>query len=237
MTSDSPLRVEDHASVRVLVLDRPERRNALTRDLLEALLDALDSSAHEPTVKVVVLTGRGGVFSSGVDLKDPRATDGPPYPEVLHRLAATVRAVPKPVLAAIEGYAYGAGLALALAADIRLAHPAARLAEAYIRIGRYPGGGDAVLLPRVVSTSHALRMLWTGDDVLAADAVAFGLIDELHDNPLAAALELAASLAAKPEEPLALVKRAVYELRSLPLGEALAASLRFAQGTHEAVGE
>ncbi len=237
MSDYAPLRMDDHGPVRVLTLDRPERRNALTRDLLEQLIDALDSAAREPAVRVVVLIGAGGVFSSGVDLKDPRATDGAPYPEVLHHLAASVRAVPKPVLAAIEGFAYGAGLALALAADIRIAHPEARLAEAYIRIGRYPGGGDAVLLPRIVGASRALRMLWTGDDVRGREALAWGLVDELHDDPLAAALALADTLAAKPEEPLALVKQAVYDLRSLPLDDALAASLRFARGTHQSGSE
>jgi len=234
MSDSKPLRIDSSGFTRVLTLDRPDRRNALTRDLLEQLIDALHSASIDPSVRVVLLTGSGGSFSSGVDLKDPRATDGPPYPEVLHRLAATVRAVPKPVLAAIEGYAYGAGLAFALAADIRLAHPDARLAEAYIRIGRYPGGGDAVMLPRLVGTSRALRMLWTGQDVLGADALAWGLVDELHDDPRAAALSLAETLGAMPEEPLALVKHAVYGLRSLPFDDALTESLRFARGQDKA---
>lgn len=231
MSADAPpdpLAVDDHGGVRVLTLDRPERRNALSRDLLEQLIAAMEEAAASERVRVVVVTGRGGTFSSGVDLKDPRAGDGPPYPHVLHALARTVRAVPKPVIAAIEGYAFGAGLALALAADLRFAHPDAQLAEAYIRIGRYPGGGDAVLLPRIVGASRALRMLWSGDAVSGRDALSFGLVDEVHDDPLAAALAFAATLAEKPPAPLALVKRAVHELRELPLDDALEASLRLA---------
>src|SRR5258708_126876 len=95
----------------------------------------------------------------------PPISEGPPFAEVLHGLAGAIRALEKPVIAAVQGYAYGAGLSLALACDIRIVAPDAQLCEAYIRIGRYSGGGDTVMLPRAVGTGRALRMLWSGDAI------------------------------------------------------------------------
>ena len=232
-TNDAPLLVELDDGVLSIRLNRPARKNALTRELIALLRAAVDRAGDE--VRAVVIAGNGATFSSGVDLNDPAILDGPPFAEVLHGLANAVRACNKPVIAAVQGYAYGAGLSLALASDIRIVAPDAQLCEAYIRIGRYSGGGDTVMLPRVVGTGRALRMLWSGDSISGSDALAIGLADELADDPPAAALELARKIATKNPTAIAATKRAVYETATLAWPDALARSIEFAIQQHGTV--
>ena len=233
--TDAPLLTQLDDGVLSLVLNRPERKNALTRGLLTALREAIDGAAADDEVRAVVISGNGATFSSGVDLNDAAILDGPPFPEVLHGLAAAIRALDKPVIAAVQGYAYGAGLSLALASDIRIVAPNAQLCEAYIRIGRYSGGGDTVMLPRVVGTGQALRLLWSGESISGERAVAIGLADDLADDPPAAARELAHTIASKNPTAIAITKRAVYETASMPWADALARSIEFALEQHSTV--
>ena len=111
---------------------------------------------------------------------------------------------------------------------IRFVAPNAQLAEAYIRIGRYSGGGDTVMLPRLIGTSQALRLFWTGDAVSGEEALAIGLADELADDPLDAAMALAGTLTTKNPTALALTKRAVYDTAALPFADALQRSIEIA---------
>ena len=231
--TESSLLTERTDGVLSIVLNRPERKNALTRELIASLRAALDSADDE--VRAVVISGNGKTFSSGVDLNDPAILDGPPFAEVLHGLAGAVRALAQPVIAAVQGYAYGAGLSLALASDIRIVAPDAQLCEAYIRIGRYSGGGDTVMLPRVVGTGQALRMLWSGDAISGAHALTIGLADELADDPVAAAMDLARKIAEKNPSAIAVTKRAVYETASMSWTDALAHSLELALLQHGTV--
>jgi enoyl-CoA hydratase/carnithine racemase len=231
--SDSPVLTELIDGVLSIKLNRPERKNALTRELITMLRAALDNADDD--VRAVVISGNGATFSSGVDLNDPGILDGPPFAEVLHGLARAVRALDKPVIAAVQGYAYGAGLSLALASDIRIVAPTAQLCEAYIRIGRYSGGGDTVMLPRTVGTGRALRLLWSGDSISGEQALAIGLADELADDPPAAAMELAAKIAGTNPSAIALTKRAVYETASLSWDDALDRSIELAVLQHSTV--
>jgi len=234
-STDSVLLHSHDDGVLSLVLNRPERKNALTRELLAALRSAIDGAATDDDIRAVVISGNRATFSSGVDLNDPAIADGPPFPEVLHGLAGAIRALAKPVIAAVQGYAYGAGLSLALASDIRIVAPEAQLCEAYIRIGRYSGGGDTVMLPRIVGTGQALRLLWSGDSISGERAVAIGLADELADDPPAAARELARVIAGKNPTAIAITKRAVYETASMPWADALARSIELALEQHSTV--
>lgn len=231
--TEVPLLVELDEGVLSIRLNRPSRKNALTRELIALLRAALDSA--EDDVRAVVISGNGATFSSGVDLNDPAILDGPPFAEVLHGLAQAVRAFDRPVIAAVQGYAYGAGLSLALASDIRIVAPDAQLCEAYIRIGRYSGGGDTVMLPRVVGTGRALRMLWSGDSISGTDALAIGLADELADDPPQAALELARKIAARNPTAIAATKRAVYETATMAWPDAMARSIEHATQQHSTV--
>ncbi|MEO5839128.1 MAG: enoyl-CoA hydratase/isomerase family protein [Acidimicrobiales bacterium] len=230
---DAPLLTENIDGVLSIKLNRPERKNALTRELITLLRAALDTAGDD--VRAIVISGNGATFSSGVDLNDPAILDGPPFAEVLHGLARAVRACDKPVIAAVEGYAYGAGLSLALASDIRIVAPTAQLCEAYIRIGRYSGGGDTVMLPRAIGTGRALRLLWSGDSISGEQALAIGLADELADDPPAAAMELASKIAGKNPSAIALTKRAVYETASLSWDDALERSIELALRQHSTV--
>jgi enoyl-CoA hydratase/carnithine racemase len=232
-TNDVPLLVELDDGVLSIRLNRPARKNALTRQLIAMLRAALDDASDD--VRAVVISGNGATFSSGVDLNDPGILDGPPFAEVLHGLAQAVRAFDRPVIAAVQGYAYGAGLSLALASDIRIVAPDAQLCEAYIRIGRYSGGGDTVMLPRVVGTGRALRLLWSGDSISGTDALAIGLADELADDPPAAALELARKIAARNPTAIAATKRAVYETATMAWPDAMARSVEHATQQHSTV--
>ena len=216
-----------------IVLNRPERKNALTRELIAALRTAIETAGDD--IRAVVISGNGKTFSSGVDLNDPAILDGPPFAEVLHGLAGAIRALEKPVIAAVQGYAYGAGLSIALASDIRIVAPDAQLCEAYIRIGRYSGGGDTVMLPRVVGTGQALRMLWSGDAISGAHALAIGLADEVADDPVATAIELARKIAEKNPSAIAVTKRAVYETAAMSWTDALAHSIELALLQHGTV--
>jgi enoyl-CoA hydratase/carnithine racemase len=222
------LRVEREGPVVTVTLDRPARRNALTRGLLARLRDTLAEVARDDAARCLVLTGAGGTFSSGVDLGDAAAPPGAePFPELLTTLTGEMRRLDKPVLAAIEGPAYGAGLALALAADIRIVAEDAQLCEAYVRIGRFAGGGDTYWLPQIVGAGHALRMLWTGDVVGGREAVSIGLAEQAvgHGASLRAAVELARRIAQAPPEVVARTKHAVHRMRTMTASDALALSV------------
>ena len=231
--TESSLLIERDDGVLSIVLNRPERKNALTRELIATLRATLE--AADDDVRAVVISGNGKTFSSGVDLNDPAILEGPPFAEVLHGLAGAIRAFDKPVIAAVQGYAYGAGLSLALASDIRIVAPDAQLCEAYIRIGRYSGGGDTVMLPRVVGTGRALRMLWSGDAISGEHAFAIGLADELADDPPAAATALAHKIARNNTAAIAATKRAVYETAAMQWTDALARSIELALLQHGTV--
>jgi enoyl-CoA hydratase/carnithine racemase len=230
VSTDDLLRSRDDA-VLTLAFNRPARRNALTVEVLEAIADAVEGATTDGT-RCVVLTGRGGAFSSGVDLQ--AAVDRPDvsFPELLTRTGAALRTSPLPVIAAIEGPAFGAGLALALASDVRIVATDARLCEAYVKIGRFAGGGDTYWLPQLVGTGRALKMLWSGEVIDGSRAVQIGLAEEAvpPGEALATAQALAATIATAPPEVLRRTKQAVYALPSMPLDDALQRSVRLSGG-------
>jgi 2-(1,2-epoxy-1,2-dihydrophenyl)acetyl-CoA isomerase len=231
--TEPELQVACEDGVLTLTLNRPARRNALTRELIAALTDAVANAAGDASARVIVVCGAGNSFCSGVDLDAAATSDGPPFPQILTALTRAIRTSDRPVIAAVEGPAYGAGLALALAADIRVVAEGARLCEAYIRIGRFAGGGDTYWLPQLVGTGSALRMLWTGEVVTGHDAVPRGLADECvpDGQAWAVAADLARTIATAPPPVIARTKHAVYGMRNMPIDDALARSvLLSAQG-------
>lgn len=198
------LRVEPRGSVLVVTIDRPEARNALTWELIEALGDAFDRAGSDDVVRCLVLTGADGTFCAGGDVKDQarrrewRVGDfvGP-----AGRLAGAARSVyecPKPAVAAIAGAAMGAGVSFALMADVRIAERGARFGFAYGNVGLAPDFGLTWTLPRAVGPGTAARLLYTAARIDAEEAARIGLVDELVDEgkALDAALELAETIAA-----------------------------------------
>lgn len=202
--------------VGTILLNRPHRKNAFTLDMLDQWAESLRSARTDPDVRVVLVTGADGAFCAGVDLDDfAEITSTLGRQEVLqnqvHRVAAAAVELDKPLIAAVDGVAVGAGMDMALACDIRLASTRARFSEGYVRVGLIPGDGGAHLLPRIVGQARALELLWTGRFVEAQEALDLGLVLALHSpNELPqAARELCQRLADGPPVAIRAIKRLV----------------------------
>jgi 2-(1,2-epoxy-1,2-dihydrophenyl)acetyl-CoA isomerase len=169
------------AGVRTLTLDRPERLNAVNARLADELPQAVDAAAADDAVRVLVITGRGRAFCAGLDLGEPVVLDQSTRVARLDPLAWVGRWVlalvgcEKPVVAAVNGVAAGAGFGLALAADLRLVSSAATLTAGYARRGLSPDAGVSYFLPRHVGLARASDIILTGRDVDAAEAERIGL--------------------------------------------------------------
>ncbi|GHG42658.1 enoyl-CoA hydratase/isomerase family protein [Streptomyces zaomyceticus] len=205
--------------IATILLNRPERKNAFTIDMVHAWADALTDAQVDPEVRVIVVTGAGDSFCSGVDLAAFKGEERAPLGEKelltqnVHRVALTLEDVDKPVIAAVTGPAVGAGMDMALLCDLRFAGRSARFSEGYIKVGLVPGDGGCWLLPRAVGTSTALRMLWTGDFVGADEALRIGLVDEVHEDEdlMDAVYAYATRLAERPPVAIRTIKRAVRQ--------------------------
>ena len=201
-----------------LLLDRPEKRNAVTLEMRAAIAEALAAFDADPEVRVAVLTGAGTAFCAGVDLGE--AAGG--HPLTAKPLAAPLEQFGKPLLAAVNGPAYGGGLELALAADLRIASTAATFALPEVTIGSLPGSGGIARLLDAVSPANAARLVLTGEPIDAAAALRIGLVSELAepDELDAAADRLARRVAANAPLSLRAAKLAL-RARSLELERAL----------------
>jgi 2-(1,2-epoxy-1,2-dihydrophenyl)acetyl-CoA isomerase len=201
--------------VHTITLNRPERLNAVDQTLADELPRALDAVAREDAVRVVLITGAGRGFCSGLDLSTPPHLPDATRAERLDAFAwvgrwvLSVARCEKPVVAAVNGPAAGAGFGLALAADIRLVAASARLTAGYVRRGLSPDAGVSFLLPRIVGLSRATEILFTGRDIDAAEAERIGLAAMViaDDGFADHAYEFAERLAAGPPNALALTKR------------------------------
>jgi len=209
--------VEIRPGWRKLVLNRPEKLNAVNEAMLTALLSALDEAEADAACRAVLLTGTGRGFCSGQEL-NASVMPGPDGPPDLQRLASTyhhrvvqrIRGLKLPVVCAVNGIAAGAGASFALACDIVLAARGAQFIQAFVRIGLVPDSGASFFLPRLVGEARARALAMLGEPVGAAQAEAWGMIWKcIDDDALAAEAEaLVARLAAGPTAALALMKRA-----------------------------
>ncbi len=217
--ADLEYTVED--GVGTIRLNRPQRKNAFTMEMIEQWGDIVRDVRHDPDVRVLVVTGTGDAFCSGIDLDafgDPGATVSPlqrrqQLTEHIHRVALGLEDLDKPVIGAVNGVAVGAGMDMALMADLRLAARSARFSESYIRVGLVPGDGGCYFLPRLVGLPKALELLLTGDFVDAEEAERIGMVNRVvDDDELPAATEaLARRLAAAPPVAVRMIKRATYQ--------------------------
>jgi 2-(1,2-epoxy-1,2-dihydrophenyl)acetyl-CoA isomerase len=181
--------VEERGRVRVVRLNRPEVRNALTDRLAWQIVAAVEEAARDDRVWVVGITGMGGAFCAGLDLRDRAAGGGSPLSEMdqtvddinwVGRFLVVLREVcDKPVVAGINGAAAGAGLALAMAADMRLAAESAILIAGYPRIGASPDGGLSLTLQQAMGYEQTMRFLFENRTVTAAEALKLGLVGEV----------------------------------------------------------
>ncbi|MGZ6297221.1 MAG: enoyl-CoA hydratase-related protein [Candidatus Limnocylindrales bacterium] len=208
------LRAEQAEGVLTLTLDRPEALNALDRTLKRELLAAFRAAAQDGAVRAVVLTGAGRAFCAGQDLREAGLSGAAIGREVRERYVPLILAIArleKPVLAAVNGVAAGAGLSLALACDLRLASSAASFLCAFGRVGLVPDSGLSWFLPRLVGPGRVAEMVLTTEPVDAATAERIGLVNRVvaADALVAETQALAARLAAGPPIALGLAKRAL----------------------------
>jgi enoyl-CoA hydratase/carnithine racemase len=213
-----------------ILLNRPHRRNAFTLDMIDTWAEALRGARTDPDVRVVVLTGAGDAFCSGVDLdRRQDATRATPLErkenlsERIHRIPFALEDLDKPVIAAINGVAVGAGMDMALMCDMRIMARSARLSEGYVRVGLVPGDGGCYYLPRLVGTAKALELLLTGDFIDAEEAGRLGIANQVvEDADLAGAVNtLARKIADGPPVAIRTIKRAVYQSARSDLRTAL----------------
>ena len=213
--------------IATLTFNRPERLNALSTPIMQELLDGLPRLAGDPAVKVVILTGAGRAFCAGGDVKS-MAEGGDAAEAAAHlrsrmEVSRILHELPKPTIAMINGPAAGAGLALALACDLRIAGTSARLVTAFVKVGFSGDFGGSYFLTRLVGTARARELYFTGRPVAADEALTLGLVnrvvpdDQLHD----ATMELARSLAQGPQIALSLMKRNMNCAENAGLAELL----------------
>lgn len=212
-----------------ILLNRPHRKNAFTLEMIEQWADILVQARTDPDVRVIVLTGAGDAFCSGVDLSSQEGERPSPLQrkehltDHIHRIPLALEDLDKPVIAAINGVAVGAGMGMALMCDMRIIARSARLSEGYIRVGLVPGDGDCYYLPRLVGPAKALELLLTGDFIDAEEAGRLGIANHVVDDAdLPAAVgRLARKLADAPPVAVRTIKRAVYQSARSDLRTAL----------------
>lgn len=236
----SEVLITDHDAVRVLTLNRPQARNALSHDLIRALYAALKAADADEEVLAVVLTGTDPAFCAGVDLKEA-ARDGLKYFEEFRSQSCitAVREMRTPIIGAINGATFTGGLEIALGCDFLVASERAVFADTHARVGILPGGGMTARLPQVVGLSMARRMSMTGEVIDAARAERIGLVTEVvaHDRLLARALELAAAIAEVPGPTMLGLKEIYTEGAAAVIDPALAAEARIAYAQHREFGD
>ena len=213
----------------VLTLDDPATRNALTTRMVDQLHRELDRRSRDAECRVVILTGSSSVFSSGGDTRRMGSSRLPPAERKeamwsgIQSLVRKIDTFEKPLIAAVNGPAVGAGLDLALHCDLRLMADDTYIRAGYIDLAVVPGAGAAYILPRMIGTSRSLELLWTGRRIHSTEAHELGLIQaavppaELMER----AVTLASTIADKPAHAVRLIKRLVRQPPSVPLATAL----------------
>jgi len=229
--SESPLRVEQPSDgVLLLTLDLPERRNAMTAELTEAWVAAVEGVRRNPEARAVVVTGAGSAFCAGGDLswlgESPDLTVAQLRDRMLpfYRAWLSVRTLDIPVVAAVNGAAVGAGLCLALACDLRLASTRATFSAPFVRLGIHAGMAATFLLPEAVGVPRARELLLTGRRVDADEALRIGLCESVHepDDVVAAAVAVAEQIAGNAPVAVRLTKAALAFAGHRSIEEALA---------------
>ncbi len=229
-TEAGTVRLERHDAVAVLTLDAPATRNAVTDPpVLNALVAALEQVGADRSVRALVVTGAGKAFSAGGNIHDIRARRGMfggPADAVRNNYRAGVQRIPRamaeleiPVIAAINGPAYGAGCDLAFMCDLRIAAASARIASNFVKLGLISGDGGLWFLSRIAGPARAAEMAFTGAPVDAEQAAAWGLVSRVVPDEalMPTALELAGRIAENPPEAVRMTKRLLQQAEKVDL--------------------
>jgi enoyl-CoA hydratase/carnithine racemase len=218
MSDDILLAVED--GVATITLNRPEKRNAFTNEMLFRWIDMLDECQENTEVKAIVITGAGSGFCAGGDIgrMEEKAARGPlgaknDLWEITQALPRKMNEVDKPLIAAVNGAAAGGGLDVALMCDIRLASSTAMFAQTYAKLGLFPGAGGAYYLPRLIGAAKALELFWTSRFIDAAEALELGLVNHVYPEAefRDRVQEFVAGIAAAAPLSTRYIKRALYQ--------------------------
>jgi enoyl-CoA hydratase/carnithine racemase len=233
--------IVDH--VGIIRLNRPDSLNAFSREMIRLWIQALEEIRDNDDIYVGVVTGNGRAFCAGGDTKAMLSGDGfmaktqneqddfvtMPL-QVKHGLWKHIQRIPllmeeidKPMIAAINGAAIGAGLDMAMMCDIRYCSDKAKLGEGYIKAGIVPGDGGGYYLPRIVGVDNALEMLWTGKVLTAEEALAIRLVSKVvtHEHLMDLTLAFAHQLCEGPQEVIRMMKRTVYQGLTMNLRQSL----------------
>lgn len=225
------LLTQDTEGVRLLTLNRPDTFNSLTVELKEALITALREAAADDAVRAVVITGAGKSFCAGQDLKEHigllEADDPTPLRTVEDHYNPMIRAaatMPKPMIAAVNGPAAGAGASLAYACDLRVASSNAKFSMAFSNVGLSTDSGVSWTLPRLIGYGRAMEMLLLSEPVDAEEALRIGMINRIVEpgETMTAAMELAGRMATGPTSAFARIKETLLAAAAEGLDEALA---------------
>ncbi|WP_394820595.1 enoyl-CoA hydratase/isomerase family protein [Pendulispora albinea] len=202
----------------VITINRPEARNALTRDVIHGVRDAFFAANRDSETRCLVLRGQGQHFCAGADLRknlmdDPNLMDHlEMYMDEYHSLIKAIVECEKPSIAALDGCAVGFGADLALVCDLRVATPEAYVQEKFVKIGLMPDGGGTFFLPRLVGTARAMQMILLADKVMGPELLSLGVVARLVPSPelLASALLVAQQIEQGPPLAYREIRRALY---------------------------
>jgi 2-(1,2-epoxy-1,2-dihydrophenyl)acetyl-CoA isomerase len=229
------LLVEVDGSVALVKLNNPASLNSLTAEVKKGLLDFFTDAREDDSIKAIVLTGEGRAFCAGGDINSLNTVgsviDGQDRMKRLHKLVYAIRDLDKPVIAAVNGFAVGAGMNLALACDIVIAADDAKFSEIFSNIGLVPDAGGLFFLTKLVGPMRAKELCWTARRIGAAEAESMGLVSKVVplDNLLTESVALAKSLAAGPLVSLRYIKRLINKSLEWDIDSLLEAEA-FAQG-------
>ena len=224
---------EQDQRVVTITLNRPDTRNALSGDLIDSLIDALEKANRDKNVGCVILTGAGKSFSSGGNLqeiKNMTTKDNMSQSQLeewyrfgIQKIPLTMNAIDVPIIAAVNGHAIGAGNDLCTMCDIRIAGEDAKFSESFLRIGIIPGDGGSWFLPKIIGLSRAAEMILTCDVLDAKKALNWGLVSQVFKNEelIIQAKEIANKIASQPPEASRRAKRLLRMSQNVPLDKAL----------------
>lgn len=219
MTDENILLVEKKDGVAILTLNRPDKLNAFNDELTFKIQDALKEAEKDPTVRAIVLTGAGRGFCSGQDLQNRSFSDNskerPSLGDSIRRrynpIILKLRKMEKPIVAAINGVAAGAGASLAFACDFRISADSASFVQSFTRVGLVPDSGATFILPRLIGLTKAFELMCLAEKIDAKTALELGLINKMvpQEQLMTEAMALATRLAKGPTKAFGLTKRAV----------------------------
>jgi 2-(1,2-epoxy-1,2-dihydrophenyl)acetyl-CoA isomerase len=228
---DSSVLYIERGAVALVTLNRPDSLNSFTRQMHRDLWAALDRAEANPAVRALVITGAGRGFCAGADLAEfdfepgpdlvQRADPGPVIDQAFNPTARRIQSLRMPVIAAVNGVAAGAGASLAMTCDIAIAAPGASFIQAFSKIGLIPDAGGSWFLVERLGLARAMALAMTGDKLPAAQAKEWGMIWDVQDDPLAAALALAEKLAVMPTKALVATRALLRDAATRTLNEQL----------------